>query len=250
MPIDHCGVRQLAGAGSANWRVLSAPIGARQTCLGRPVSADRPRSVAHQVRAAPPGPTRPRRAHRSACRPRGRKGVDSECDGSRGARCTGSTRRMCRDARSAEPTDAVSVRPAGLSGSERRPQHAARTRRRDDAVLDFIRQRCDAATSRTRMGPPCPRPHTRWPGRPGDAGVWVVRRWAGRRTWIPSWWPVTGRSSPAPRPLGGLSVIDVPSREVALEWAGKIAVACRCPQRSVRSWPTRSSERRKIMTST
>ena len=32
------------------------------------------------------------------------------------------------------------------------------------------------------------------------------------------------------RPLGGLSVIDVPSREVALEWAAKIAVACRCPQ--------------------
>ena len=28
--------------------------------------------------------------------------------------------------------------------------------------------------------------------------------------------------------IGGFSVIDVPSREEALEWAAKIAVACRC----------------------
>jgi hypothetical protein len=31
-------------------------------------------------------------------------------------------------------------------------------------------------------------------------------------------------------PLGGISVIDVPSWEAALEWAAKIAAACRCPQ--------------------
>ena len=31
-------------------------------------------------------------------------------------------------------------------------------------------------------------------------------------------------------PLGGITVIDVPSREAALEWAAKIAAACRCPQ--------------------
>jgi hypothetical protein len=31
-------------------------------------------------------------------------------------------------------------------------------------------------------------------------------------------------------PIGGLSVVDVPSREAALEWAAKIAVACRCAQ--------------------
>jgi hypothetical protein len=30
--------------------------------------------------------------------------------------------------------------------------------------------------------------------------------------------------------IGGLSVVDVPSREKALEWAAKIAVACRCAQ--------------------
>jgi hypothetical protein len=30
--------------------------------------------------------------------------------------------------------------------------------------------------------------------------------------------------------LGGFAVVDVPSREEALDWAAKIAVACRCAQ--------------------
>jgi hypothetical protein len=30
--------------------------------------------------------------------------------------------------------------------------------------------------------------------------------------------------------LGGLSIVDVPSREEALVWAAKLAVACRCSQ--------------------
>ena len=30
--------------------------------------------------------------------------------------------------------------------------------------------------------------------------------------------------------VGGFSVVDVPSRDDALTWAKKIAVACRCPQ--------------------
>ena len=30
--------------------------------------------------------------------------------------------------------------------------------------------------------------------------------------------------------IGGFMVVDVPSREEALEWAAKIAVACRCAQ--------------------
>ena len=30
--------------------------------------------------------------------------------------------------------------------------------------------------------------------------------------------------------IGGFSGVDVPSREEALEWAGRIAVACRCAQ--------------------
>jgi hypothetical protein len=31
-------------------------------------------------------------------------------------------------------------------------------------------------------------------------------------------------------PLGGFTIVDVPSRQAALEWATKIAVACRCAQ--------------------
>jgi hypothetical protein len=30
--------------------------------------------------------------------------------------------------------------------------------------------------------------------------------------------------------LGGFAVVDVPSREEVLEWAAKLAVACRCAQ--------------------
>jgi hypothetical protein len=33
-----------------------------------------------------------------------------------------------------------------------------------------------------------------------------------------------------PEAVGGLSVLDVPTREQGLEWAAKIAVACRCAQ--------------------
>jgi hypothetical protein len=30
--------------------------------------------------------------------------------------------------------------------------------------------------------------------------------------------------------IGGFAIVDVPSREEALEWAAKFAVACRCAQ--------------------
>jgi hypothetical protein len=40
----------------------------------------------------------------------------------------------------------------------------------------------------------------------------------------------TVTEGPCPEAIGGLTVIDVPSREEALEWAAKIAVACRCAQ--------------------
>ncbi len=30
--------------------------------------------------------------------------------------------------------------------------------------------------------------------------------------------------------IGGFSIVDVPSREEALQWAARIAVACRCAQ--------------------
>jgi hypothetical protein len=35
---------------------------------------------------------------------------------------------------------------------------------------------------------------------------------------------------PDPDAIGGLCVVDVPSREEALEWAAKVAVACLCAQ--------------------
>ena len=40
----------------------------------------------------------------------------------------------------------------------------------------------------------------------------------------------TVADGPHPQAIGGLSVIDAPSREEALKWAAKIAVACRCAQ--------------------
>ena len=39
---------------------------------------------------------------------------------------------------------------------------------------------------------------------------------------------VTG--GPYPEAIGGLTVVEVPSPEEALEWAARIAVACRCAQ--------------------
>jgi hypothetical protein len=42
---------------------------------------------------------------------------------------------------------------------------------------------------------------------------------------------VTDGSYPQTKELsGGFTVVDVPTREAAVEWAAKIAVACRCAQ--------------------
>ena len=40
----------------------------------------------------------------------------------------------------------------------------------------------------------------------------------------------TVTDGPYPEAIGGFCVVDVPSREEALEWAAKTAVACRCAQ--------------------
>jgi hypothetical protein len=40
----------------------------------------------------------------------------------------------------------------------------------------------------------------------------------------------TVTDGPYPEAIGGLTVVEVPSREEALEWAAKIAAACRCAQ--------------------
>ncbi|WP_329003306.1 YciI family protein [Kribbella sp. NBC_00709] len=39
-----------------------------------------------------------------------------------------------------------------------------------------------------------------------------------------------GPSAESKELIGGLTIVDVPTRDVALEWAAKIAVACRCAQ--------------------
>ena len=63
-----------------------------------------------------------------------------------------------------------------------------------------------------------------------SAGVWVFGGGlANQKARIVA---TDGRVSdgPHPRAIGGLCVFDVPSREEALTWAAKIAVACRCAQ--------------------
>jgi hypothetical protein len=40
----------------------------------------------------------------------------------------------------------------------------------------------------------------------------------------------TVTDGPYPETVAGLTVIEAPSREEALEWAAKLAVACRCAQ--------------------
>ncbi|MGW4609323.1 YciI family protein [Streptomyces sp. NPDC004532] len=66
-----------------------------------------------------------------------------------------------------------------------------------------------------------------------DAGVWVFG--GGLQRQQASIVATDGTVTNGPYPetkavLGGFSIIDVPSREDALEWAAKFAAACRCAQ--------------------
>ncbi|WP_020130913.1 YciI family protein [Streptomyces sp. 303MFCol5.2] len=66
-----------------------------------------------------------------------------------------------------------------------------------------------------------------------DAGVWVFG--GGLERQQASVVAADGTVADGPYPetkavLGGFSIIDVSSREDALEWAAKIAAACRCAQ--------------------
>ncbi len=65
------------------------------------------------------------------------------------------------------------------------------------------------------------------------AGVWVFG--GGLEHQVPSVVGTDGTVTDGPYPetkehIGGFAVVDVPTREEALEWAAKIAVACRCAQ--------------------
>jgi hypothetical protein len=66
-----------------------------------------------------------------------------------------------------------------------------------------------------------------------DAGVWVFG--GGVLSQRASIVTTDGTVSAGPYPetkavIGGFSIVDVPSREDALAWAARFAVACRCAQ--------------------
>ena len=66
-----------------------------------------------------------------------------------------------------------------------------------------------------------------------DAGVWIFG--GGLQSQRASIVATNGKVTDGPSPetkavIGGFSIIEVPSREEALAWAAKIAVACRCAQ--------------------
>ena len=66
-----------------------------------------------------------------------------------------------------------------------------------------------------------------------DAGVWVYG--AGLESQRASIVATDGTVTDGPYPetkevIGGFCVVEVPSREEALEWAAKTAAACRCAQ--------------------
>ena len=63
-----------------------------------------------------------------------------------------------------------------------------------------------------------------------DAGVWVFGGGLENQKASIVATDGTVADGPYPQAIGGLSVIDAPSREEALKWAAKIAVACRCAQ--------------------
>ncbi len=66
-----------------------------------------------------------------------------------------------------------------------------------------------------------------------DAGVFVFSGGlqSQRASVVATDWTVTDGPYPETKEvIGGLMVVDVASREEALEWAAKIAVACRCAQ--------------------
>ena len=63
-----------------------------------------------------------------------------------------------------------------------------------------------------------------------DAGVWVFGGGLEnqRAEIVATDGTVTG--GPYPEAIGGFAIVDVPSREEALTWAAKFALACRCAQ--------------------
>src|ERR671911_565699 len=63
-----------------------------------------------------------------------------------------------------------------------------------------------------------------------DAGVWVFGGGLENQKASVVATDGTVTEGPHPEAIGGVFGVDVPSREEALEWAAKIAGACRCAQ--------------------
>jgi hypothetical protein len=65
-----------------------------------------------------------------------------------------------------------------------------------------------------------------------DAGVWVTGGGIKGHevSVVATDGVVTNGAYPTKKHIGGFAIVDVPSRAEALEWAAKIAVACRCAQ--------------------
>ncbi|HXG76816.1 MAG TPA: YciI family protein [Gaiellaceae bacterium] len=63
-----------------------------------------------------------------------------------------------------------------------------------------------------------------------DAGVWVFGGGLEHEQAAVVSTDGTVSEGPYPDAIGGFWVVGVPSRDEALEWAGKTAVACRCAQ--------------------
>ena len=63
-----------------------------------------------------------------------------------------------------------------------------------------------------------------------DAGVWVFGAGLANQRASVVGTDGTVTDGPYPEAVGGFCVVDVRSRDDALKWAAKIAVACRCAQ--------------------
>jgi hypothetical protein len=63
-----------------------------------------------------------------------------------------------------------------------------------------------------------------------DAGVWVFGGGLENRQASIVATDGTVTDGSYPEAIGGFSVLDLPSRKQALEWAAKIGAACRCAQ--------------------
>lgn len=79
-----------------------------------------------------------------------------------------------------------------------------------------------------------------------EAGVWVFSAGLEHHEVVSVVSP-DGTVTDGPYPeskehLGGFAVVDVPAREAALEWAARIAEACRCAQQVFELLPPPSEE--------